>query len=327
MLRSPVRILLLTVTLMFAIQPLQHVHGVLISYTESVVNTDGNSSGNEQPGRGSSFARALGAPFRAIARLFSHKKKNETKLERITEKDIKKFPSAPVTRTDNATLEKRSSDVSTESNVVSAAQSHLEKGREALQAARINEAIYELSAAVSIDPNLSEARTLLGVAYDRKGLNDLARQSFEVAAHDPSDQGMHFNNLGYLAYKQGRYEEAVKLLKQAAKLAPNDLRIWNNLGLAQSELGKFDDAYKSFAHVAGEYIGRLNVAARLESRGESAKAIKHLRKALELQPQSREVMARLSNLYDRTGQLAEGQKMRELLAQQMTVADAAAQKK
>ena len=35
---------------------------------------------------------------------------------------------------------------------------------------RINEAISELSTAASLDPKLTEAHNLLGVAYDKKGL-------------------------------------------------------------------------------------------------------------------------------------------------------------
>jgi Flp pilus assembly protein TadD len=198
----------------------------------------------------------------------------------------------------------------------------LEKGRALLSAGNLNAAIAELSTAASLDPKLSEAHTLLGVAYDRKGLNDLARQSFETALHDPNDQAMHLNNLGYLEYTRGEFKEAVKYLKRAAKLAPNDQRIWNNLGLAQAQLGKFDDAYKSFARSAGEFNGRLNVAARLESQGATDKAIKQLQKALALQPNSSEVMGRLATLYDRSGRLEEAAKVRSSMATQPVVADA-----
>ena len=327
MLKSPTRILLLTVALMFAVQPLQSVHGILLSRLElaTVSAPDTPATANRQDGQGNGFIRALKAPFKAIGRLFHRGKKDENKLQRISEKDIKKFESAPENRVDNpAPVAVSPSEKSKTVNETSAI-GHLEKGRALLNAGNLNGAIAELSTAASLDPKLSEAQTLLGVAYDRKGLNDLARQSFEVALHDPNDQAMHLNNLGYLEYAHGEYKEAVKYLRRAVKLAPNDSRIWNNLGLAQSELGKFDDAYKSFARAAGEFKGRLNVAVRLESQGATDKAIKQLEKALALQPNSVEVLGRLATLYDRSGRLEEAQRVRKSLATQPVVADASPQ--
>ena len=90
-------------------------------------------------------------------------------------------------------------------------------------------------------------------------------------------------------------------MKRAAKLSPNDPRIWNNLGLAQAQLGHFDDAYESFAKAQGEYKGHLNVAALLEQSGNTKKAIKHWEKAVALQPNSPEVLARLVILYHDKG--------------------------
>jgi len=80
---------------------------------------------------------------------------------------------------------------------------------------------------------LSEAHSLLASPNDRKGLRDLAQQSFETALHAPDDQAMHLNNLGYLFYKNGEYDEAIKYLKRSVKINSEDKRIWNNLGMAQ----------------------------------------------------------------------------------------------
>jgi len=328
MLKSPIRILLLTVALMFAVQPLQSVHGILLSRLElaTISAPDTPASANRQEGQGNGFLRALKAPFKAIGRLFGGGKKNPNKIERISEKDIKKFESAPANRIDNSKPMTPANQAGPSASAIpSSAIEHLEKGRNFLSAGNLNAAITELATAVSLDPKLGEAHTLLGVAYDRKGLSDLARQSFEVALHDPNDQAMHLNNLGYLEYTRGEYKEAVKYLKRAARLAPDDQRIWNNLGLAQAELGKFDDAYKSFARAAGEFKGRLNIAARLESQGSTDKAIKHLEKALALQPNSSEVRGRLATLYDRSGKPEEAQKVRNSPATQAVVADAGPQ--
>jgi Flp pilus assembly protein TadD len=328
--KSLVRILLLAVALLFAVQSPQSVHGILLSNLrlqavgalDTVDAPDAPAKAGQQ---GNDLVRALKAPFRALERLFS-RKKDKHLLHRISEKDIKKFESAKANRTDNSMpVTPAAAEKSGDGN--DAARSHLEKGRSLLNSGNVNEAIAELSTAASLDPKLGEAYTLLGVAYDRKGLNDMARQSFQAALGDTNDPAMHLNNLGFLLYKQGEYKEAAKYLKRAAKLAPTDERIWNNLGLAQAELGKFDEAYKSFGRIGGEFNGRLNIAARLESQGLNEKATKQLEKALLVKPKSREALARLAALYEREGRTADAQKVRSTLADLNVVADTNSQKK
>src|SRR5919109_4362650 len=112
--------------------------------------------------KGNKVARVLAAPFKAFGKLFGHKDKN--KLERMTEKDAEKFESVGVARVDDARFVEQKKQLS------ASAKEHLAGGREFLKAGRLNEAIGELSTAVSMDPKLGEAHSLLGVAYDQKGL-------------------------------------------------------------------------------------------------------------------------------------------------------------
>jgi Flp pilus assembly protein TadD len=263
----------------------------------------------EQPRKSDDgVGRVLGAPFRAFGRLFGGGKKRN-RLERPNEKDIKKFESAQSSRVKDARTQVAPAAPAGENS----AADHLQRGRELLSYDQLNEAIAELSTAASLDPKSGETHTLLGVAYDRKGLPDRALQSFEAALHSPDDQAMHLNNIGFLEYKQGEYDKAVKYLKRAVKVAPNDQRIWNNLGLAQVELGKFDDAYKSFAHSMGEFDAHLRIANRLEQSGHANEAIKHLEKALALQPNSTTVLTRLAGLYEQTGRDERAERARRAL--------------
>ena len=350
MLKRTLIILSMTIALIVAAEPLQTVHGIIMTEAEwltmnSVDTPTVNAQSHE--GRGNAFLRALKAPFKVIGRLFGRGKKDDNKLERISAKDAKKFASAPavqVTKTTPA-AEVSSSGNATESlgiasttggtattgdkNPADALQAmaldHLEKGRALLNSNDLNGAIGELSLAASANPKLSEASTLLGVAYWQKGLRDLAERSFETAVHLEKNDPQNLNNLGYLLYENGDYESATKYLKRAAKLAPNDPRIWNNLGLAQSERGHFDDAYESFARAQGEFKGHLNVAARLERSGSTKKAIKHLEKAFALQPNSPDVLVRLIDLYDSTGNEKQAQSARSSLETLRTLAKAPVQ--
>ncbi|HEV2802198.1 MAG TPA: tetratricopeptide repeat protein [Pyrinomonadaceae bacterium] len=279
-----------------------------------VVSTDGAATGasedtaaEEKPKKkGNRFARFFKAPFKAAAKLFGG---DDDKVRRMSEKDVAKFESAPLMRVEDGRTG-RSTETTDEGGT---AKDYLARGRALLDEGRLNEAVRELSRAVSLDGRLAEAHNLLAVAYDRKGLHERARESFERALDQETD-AQTLNNLGYSLYLSGNYRAAVSRLKRAAKLAPADERIWNNLALAQSRLGKYDDAYKSFARAGGEYQGRLNVAAMLERAGRDSDAVSHYEAARRVQPQSEFVLRRLAELYARGGHNDHAEQIRRALA-------------
>jgi Flp pilus assembly protein TadD len=262
----------------------------------NAIEESGSTAGNsaDQKKKGNRVARIFAAPFKAFGRLFSHK--DDNKLQRMTEKDAEKFESVAVTRVDdNRTPEPK------KLALANSAKEHLANGRSYLLNGQFNEAITELSTATSLDPKLTEAHSLLGVAYDKKGLADRARDSYEKAVKVDSDDAQALNNLGFSLYQSGNYRAAVDRLKRAVKLAPSDDRILNNLGLALCRLGKFDDAYKNFARAAGPYTGNLNTARMLERFGREDDAIKYYEAARKIEPDSTLALKRLADLYKRTG--------------------------
>ena len=279
----------------------------------NILEDGGSEAGPSQPEKkkGNRVARIFTAPFRAIGHLFGHGKDGGKP----------RFESAPVTRVSDSR-----SPVKETSTVGSTARDHLATGRALLLTGRVNDAIGELSLAVSLDPRLGEANNLLGIAYDRKGMGERAKEAYEKAVSVEED-AQTLNNLGFSLYQNGNYRAAIDRLKRAARLAPGDQRILNNLALAQSRLGKYDDAFKSFARAGGELAGRLNVATMLERAGRDEDAIKHYEAALRLQPKSSLVLRRLADLYQRVGRTAEAQVARQQLANlasEMTVAGTAA---
>lgn len=249
--------------------------------------------------RGNKVARILAAPFKAFGRLFN--RKDDNKVQRITEKDAEGFKSVAVARVDDSR-----STPSPKLAAAASAKEHLALGRAQLLSGRINEAIAELSTAVSLDSKLTEAHNLLGVAYDKKDLGDRAKDSYERAVKVEED-AQTLNNLGFSLYQNGNYRAAVDRLKRAVKLAPTDERILNNLGLALCRLGKFDDAYKHFARAAGPLTGNLNTARMLERFGRDDDAINYYEAARRLDPGSTLALRRLIDLYKRTGRPEQSQ--------------------
>ena len=290
------------------------------------VDTDVDQEASEatQKKKGNSFARALGAPFRALGRLFGgggDKKKTEpSSARKISDKDAATFESAKITRVRDARVETPEADPAT-AVVKAPLNVHLQNARALLNAGKVNEAIGELSAAQSVDPKSAEIQNLLGIAYGSKGMNDSALKAFEAAVRADKDNAQYLNNYGYLLLQTSNFEAALKQLKRAAKLSPNDARIWNNLAIAQCQRAKFDEAYQSFVRAVGAYDAHVNMAAQLLAQGLGQEAIKHLEIANSLRPESVEVLARLTGLYRMTGRITDAENARRnLLALQTSAA-------
>lgn len=256
---------------------------------------------------GNKVAKIFAAPFKAFGKLF--RRNDDNKIRRMTEKDEEQFASVGVTRvTDSQNSEARKISTS------GSARERLEAGRSFLQEGRLNEAIAELSTAVSLDPKLGAAHSLLGVAYDKKGLTERAKDSYQRAVKAEPEDAQTLNNLGFSLYQNGNYRAAIDRLKRAAKLAPHDERILNNLALALCRMGKFEEAYKSFARAGGELVGNLNIARMLERFGRDEDAIKYYEGARRVDPNCTVALRRLADLYQRNGKTVESQAARDALS-------------
>ena len=257
-------------------------------------------------GGGNKVVKVLKAPFKMFGRLFG--RGDDHKIKRMTEEDAEKFASVGVARVDVGENNKKNP------TLAGSAKEHLENGRQDLIAGRLNEAIAELSTATSLDPTLSEAHNLLGVAYNQKGFGDRAKESFERAVkHDPQDVET-LNNLGFALYQNGNYRAAVDRLKRALKLAPTDERVLNNLGLALCRLGRWDEAYIHFERAAGPLVGSLNTAKMFERFAREDDAIRYYEKARQIDPTNSLALRRLADLYNRVGRTAEAEAVRVVIA-------------
>ena len=269
-------------------------------------NADVDSTKEKKKG-GNRVVKVLAAPFKAFGRLFG--RGNDHKLRRTTEEDSEKFASVGVERVEDVR-----NPAPAKVNAMASAKEHLDSGRAYLLAGRINEAITELSTASSLDSRLTEAHNLLGVAYDKKGLADRARDSYERAVKVEPEDAETLNNLGFSLYQNGNYRAAVDRLKRAIKLEPTNERILNNLGLALCRLGKFQDAFKHFARAAGPLTGNLNTARMLERFGREDDAIRYYEDARRIDPQSTFALRRLADLYQRVGKPNQAEAARNSLA-------------
>jgi Tfp pilus assembly protein PilF len=335
MLKRLAVVLVLTLTLVLGFTPRRNaVFSNVLSDAEIAVLSEADAAeatAQEMEAKkdGNRFVKVITAPFKAIGRLFGRgTKKDDNKFHRLSEKDVKRFESSKMTKvvdartpepaptttsttTDPATVnaDPASGDLTSDSQKLelnkTLAREHLQRARELFSQNDIGGAINSLMMAVSLDKKLWDAHNLLGIAYEMKGLRSKALESLETALKADKDQPEHLNDFGYILIKNGEYSRAVKYLKRAVKAQPDNQRFLNNLGLALVQTGKHDEAYKAFEKAMGEFDGRMNMAVRLLRLGYDKEAIKHLEICRKIQPNSLDILHKLSVLYARTGRSEE----------------------
>ncbi|MDT5270248.1 MAG: hypothetical protein QOH49_2434 [Acidobacteriota bacterium] len=340
--------------------------------------TEGDADDAQPPKRkGNAFARALGAPFRALARLFGGGRKSETAKKSAplptqetaaTRNEVKQETAPeeskpqtqapaplqapkvePVTTPAALTRETvqapRTSEVIREADtpspegvrivrpsagevaedlrpkmwiplIVGVPSDSVSQGRALLQHGYVQEAIAELQVgATTVGPQLAEANNLLGLAYDRLGWHRQAAEAYARALTVSPKDWVVLANLGYSLYLADDYAGALKQLNQAARLAPSEPVIFNNLGVVNARLGRQGDAYRNFARASNDYEAHIKLAGILEDQRRDKDAVKHYEAALRLQPGASAVLERLVALYERTGARDKADTARRALSQ------------
>lgn len=131
--------------------------------------------------------------------------------------------------------------------------------------------IEEMKAVINVDPTHAEALNYLGYTYAELGRNldeaeDLIKKAMK---HKPND-GYIVDSLGWVYYKKGLYERAIKFLEEAVSLAPDDPTILEHLG----------DAYMK---ANNPKKGLQYYKKSLEKKGEDTKALEEKIQSVEKQ--------------------------------------------
>ena len=170
------------------------------------------------------------------------------------------------------------------------------------------EAFFRL--ALRDDPESAEALYGLGSVYLKQEKSGEARQSFERAvklqASYPDTVGNAWNNLGLLATREGRTDEAIPYFQEALKLNPDHLIALENLGNAYRQQKNWDEARKSLerAVAVGPQDAEANYSLGMvfAQLNDTDRAYEYLQRALKSRPGYPEALNNLGVLYLRTGQ-------------------------
>jgi tetratricopeptide (TPR) repeat protein len=176
------------------------------------------------------------------------------------------------------------------------------------------EAFFQL--ALRDDPAAAEAFYGLGSVYLQQEKAGKARQSFERAlqlhANYPGTLPNAWNNLGILAARAGRTDEAIENFQQALQIDPDHLIALDNLGNAYREKRCWEDAKTVLRRAlqlnpedpeANYSLGM--VFAQLD---DTERAYEYLQKALAARPAYPEALNNLGVLYLRTQRQEQAEK-------------------
>jgi tetratricopeptide (TPR) repeat protein len=108
---------------------------------------------------------------------------------------------------------------------------------------KLDASVEALQTAISLDPKHTSALNYLGYIFANLGQNlDEAERLIKQARKYKPNDGYITDSLGWVYFKQGKYEEALSLLKSAAKMADSDPVILEHLGDVYKQLNNKEDA-------------------------------------------------------------------------------------
>ena len=163
---------------------------------------------------------------------------------------------------------------------------------------------------LTIDPNSVPALNNLAFIFAEK-LNDLNRAA-ELAQKArslvPSNPSVT-DTLGWILYKQGKYQEAADLLAESSAKAPDNVEIRFHLGMADYMMGRTDEARAALQKVVvspQDFAGkeeartRLSLLSEAPAEAESLSSAQ-LEQALQRQPNDPVALMRLGETYEKAG--------------------------
>jgi tetratricopeptide (TPR) repeat protein/peroxiredoxin len=187
-------------------------------------------------------------------------------------------------------------------------RNYLAYGSVFFQRGYIEQAEASFQIALRDDPSSAEALYGLGSVYLEQQKTADARRSFqralELHASYPDTLANSWNNLGLLAARDGRTEEAIGCFRAALKLSPDHVIALDNLGSAYRQGKRWDDARKTYQRAlevnSDDAEANYGLGMVFAQNDDTARAFDSLQKALKLKPIYPEALNNLGILYLRT---------------------------
>jgi tetratricopeptide (TPR) repeat protein len=158
---------------------------------------------------------------------------------------------------------------------------------------------------LAINADSAAAHMMAGEALDGLNRTDDAISEFEAAAKaSPKEPNVHFG-LGYLLWKQRRYEDAMREFHLELENDPSHVQAMAYLGDTEIKLGDNAAAYAALEQAVkspgAERIAWLDMGILQAGDHQNEEAIADFRRAIEMDPSEVDAHWRLARLYQTLG--------------------------
>ena len=166
-----------------------------------------------------------------------------------------------------------------------------------------------LKKADALRPLSSSDRFALCLSFIASGHGDWARPELEQLLKESSEDPIYLYWLARINYDDRRYPESILLLERVIRLAPDNVKAYDNLGLSLEGSGRLDEALTAYAEAvrlnrqlsAPSPWPPLNQGTLLTRMGRNLEAERSLREALQYAPGLAQAHFRMGALYDKEG--------------------------
>ena len=181
----------------------------------------------------------------------------------------------------------------------------MQAAERSLNAQDTGRAAQLMEQALRQDPGNPLGHIYLAMARERAGQLGRAIEVYQDAIKQGIFTGLIYARLGKLYLRLHELDKAVDVMNRSNQINPTDLDNLRNLGTAQLELGRVDEAERAFKaiilqndHYSAAYNGLGLVAVQ---RGDGDGAQRDFEKAIQLDSAQVEPLLNLGILYDKAG--------------------------
>lgn len=148
------------------------------------------------------------------------------------------------------------------------AEFYFRYGAAAEQAGLMEKAAELLREAIRLDPsNSAQVYNYLGYMWTERDMNlDEAGEMIKKALEMEPDNGAYIDSLGWLYYKKGELEKALKeLLRAAEVIKPEDAVVFDHIGDVYQKLGKTGEALNYWQKALALDLENEKIAAKIDA--------------------------------------------------------------
>ena len=169
---------------------------------------------------------------------------------------------------------------------------------------RLEDAVREANAVLTLQPNNDDAHRLLGRVYTRQGQADKAISEYEKAIRIRPNYWRNHAAVGAMYYRSGRFSEAAIAYGQVITLEPDNAAGYMNLGAAMHASGNTLGAieqYKKSIEKGPSAVAYSNLGVIYQSQRRFDDAIEAFEGAIRLAPARPVTHKNLGDAYRRKG--------------------------